>query len=582
MESLPHFSTPVNNHSRGPGRPPIRTPEGERRLIRHLVQVAIRSDELPNDGDLGQLIGCCERTARQIRLEHGLNRHDLKRWKGQRSDDGPQSQDEGFLCYTPFAGLWLLVPLIVPSILLPAATLLKWATKTTVDAWQFVLTLLMWAVLGFRRFFHLEDFRHQADLGLALFTGRMKLLSDSTLWRLVHTVKPESEVAFYRTTAAETINPNDPDSAAVVSFDDHVVPSFTKLSPLPLGKTKVPTRGRSYPAFRLASIFDMLKGRFLGLLTRGPHQRLSKVLLELITEMRFLKALAGHPTPNKLRIIYDRGGYRGDLFQKLMEDPDLTFLTMACGYAKSVRQWEAIPEEEFALYTPPGEENSNLKIADSTTTIRGCRYPIRSVVIRDDTPETKQRWRVLFTNDVESAPADLDQEYRTRQHHEDAIGEVKHALVGDCLPKAYWLLREPNEQGERRHTVGTKTSKETTPQTHLVAWVKHLGYNLVKDFGTALGGEYAKMQVGTLVRKFIARPGILRLEDRELWVTLEPFAGHQALAPWLEHINSQRCPIPWLNNLVLRVEVAQEPSGHTPPPRIWRRILANSTQPAPT
>lgn len=88
------------------------------------------------------------------------------------------------------------MPLIVQSILLPAADLLKWTTKTTVDAWQFVLTLLMWAILGFRRFFHLEDFRHQADLGLALFTGRMKLLSDSTLWRLVHTVKPESEVAF--------------------------------------------------------------------------------------------------------------------------------------------------------------------------------------------------------------------------------------------------------------------------------------------------------------------------------------------------------------------------------------------------
>lgn len=158
-----------------------------------------------------------------------------------------------------------------------------------------------------------------------------------------------------------------------------------------------------------------------------------------------------------------------------MEDPNVTFLTMACCYAKSVRQWEAIPEEEFAPYNPPGEENPNLKIADSTTTIRGCRYPIRSIVIRDDTPETKQRWRVLFTNDGESTPGDLDMEYRTRQHHEDAIGEIKHGLAGDCLPKAYWLLREPNEQGERRHTVGTKTSKETTPETHLVAWVKHLG-----------------------------------------------------------------------------------------------------------
>lgn len=576
MESLPHFCAPVNNHSRGPGRPPIRTPEREKRLIRHLVRAAVSDDELPDDGELGQLIGCCERIARQIRLDHGLNRHDLKRWMSKRAL-GPQGQDDEGLCYTPFAGLWLLVPLIVESALLSAAKLLKWATKTTVDAWQFVLTLLMWAVLGFRRFFHLEDFRHRADLGLALFTGRMRLLSDSTLWRLVHLLSPQSERAFYLATAAETIDAGDPDSAEVASFDDHTVPSLP-----PLGKTRVPTRGRSYPAFRLASIFDMLKGRFLGLLTRGPHERLSKVLLDLIAEVRSLKALAGHPTPNKLRIIYDRGGYRGDLFEKLMEDPDLTFLTMACCYAKSVRQWEAIPEEEFAPYTPPGEENSNLKITDSTTSIRGCRYPIRSIVIRDDTPETKQRWRVLFTNDMESTPADLDIEYRTRQHHEDAIGEVKHALAGDCLPKAYWLLREPNEQGERRHTVGTKTPKETTPETHLVAWVKHLGYNLVKDFGTALGEDYARMKVGTLVRKFIARPGVLRLKGRELWVTLEPFVGHQALAPWLEHINSQHYMIPWLDNLVLRVEVAQELSGHKPPALIRRRIFANSTQPAPT
>ena len=581
MRSLPHFSAPVNKHPRGPGRPPIRTSERERRLIRHLVQAAVSNDELPGDDELGQLIGCCERTARQIRLEHGLNRHDLKRWMRQRFD-GSQSQDDEILCYTPFAGLWLLVPLIVQSILLPAAALLKWPTKTTVEAWQFVLTLLMWAILGFRRFFHLEDFRHQADLGLALFTGRMKLLSDSTLWRLVHTVKPESERAFYLTTAAETIDAGALDSAGVVSFDDHVVPSFTKLSPLPLGKTKVPTRGRSYPAFRLASIFDMLKERFLGLLARGPNARLSKVLPELIAEVRRLKALAGHPTPNKLRIIYDRGGYRGDVFEKLMEDPDLTFLTMACCYPKSVRQWEAIPEEEFVPYNPPGEGNRDLKIADSTTTIRGCRYPIRSIVIRDDSSTTKQRWRVLFTNDEESAPADLDQEYRTRQHHEDAIGEVKHALAGDCLPKAYWLLREPNEQGERRHTVGTKTSKETTPETHLVAWVKHLGYNLVKDFGAALGGEYAKMKVGTLVRKFIARPGVLRLKGRELWVTLEPFVGHRILVPWLERINTQRYTIPWLDNLVLRVDVAQEPLGHaTPPTRIRRLIFANSAQPTP-
>ena len=76
--------------------------------------------------------------------------------------------------------------------LLPAARMLAWSTKTGVGAWQWILTVVMWAVLGFRRFFHLDDLRHQADLGLALFTGRLRLLADSTVWRLIHTVRPES------------------------------------------------------------------------------------------------------------------------------------------------------------------------------------------------------------------------------------------------------------------------------------------------------------------------------------------------------------------------------------------------------
>ena len=85
-----------------------------------------------------------------------------------------------------------------------------------------------------------------------------------------------------------------------------------------------------------------------------------------------------------------------------MEDPDLTFLTMTCCYARSVRQWEAIPDEEVAPYNPPGEENSSLKIADSTKSILGCRYPIRSIVIRDDIPNSSGGcciptiWRALL------------------------------------------------------------------------------------------------------------------------------------------------------------------------------------------
>jgi hypothetical protein len=59
-----------------------------------------------------------------------------------------------------------------------------------------------------------------------------------------------------------------------------------------------------------------------------------------------------------------------------------------------------------------------LKIARTQTTITGCHSPLPSVVIREDTPGTKQPWRVLFFKDEpgrHSHAERLDAEYRQRQ-----------------------------------------------------------------------------------------------------------------------------------------------------------------------
>ena len=111
---------------------------------------------------------------------------------------------------------------------------------------------------------------------------------------------------------------------------------------------------------------------------------------------------------------------------------------------------------------------------------------------------------------------------------------------------------------------------------HLVAWLRHWTYNLVKDFGVALGGPYATMQVGTLVRKFIARPGFLRLKGNELQVTLMPFTGSQALNEWIQQTNEQRVSIPWLDHLILQIEIAPLTVGLAAnPTAVRRRVFAN-------
>jgi len=564
--------------TRGPGRPPLRTSAKERDIIRACVKEAIITGQMPGDDELAERVGLGERTVRDIRLHAGLNRRHVAAWVKARETAPASSSTEEGLCWTPCAGLWLLVPLIVRSALLPAARLLQWTTRTGIDAWQWVLTVMMWAVLGFRRFFHLDDFRHRADLGLALFTGRVRLLADSTVWRLVHTLKPESSQAFYQETAAEAVPLAVPQGAEWLSMDEHVVGFFTKLKPRPLGKTRVPTRGRSYPAIRLYAPFHLWAGRFVGLVVTQAKRALSQVLPTLIAEVRRLRKLAGHPQPQRVDVILDRGGYKGSLFEHLMADDDIRFIAMARATKKNVRQWQAVPEQAFTTYQPKGEQNPNLKVAETTTQITDCRYPLRTVLIRDDTPDTKQRWRSLFTkvSVQEMAPAEVDATYRRRQDHENSFADLDHHLAGKCLPKPYRLVREPNDQGQKRKTTTTTLSTETMTGLHLVAWLRHWTYNLVKDFGVALAGPYATMQVGTLVRKFIARPGFLRLKGNELQVTLLPFTGSQALNEWIQQTNEQRVSIPWLDHLILQIEIAPLTVGLAAnPTAVRRRVFAN-------
>lgn len=583
MSNVKEAGGAVKYQSR-PGRPPLRSPAIAREIIRTCAREAVVSGKVPSDSELGQQVGLGQRTVRDVRLQAGLNRRDINAWIRERQIEAPAPQEE-VLCWTPFAGLWLLVPLMVKTVFWSAVGQLEWTVKTGVGAASWALTIFMWAVLGFRRFFHLDDFRHHADLGLALFTGRTRLLADSSVWRLLHSLKRESAEAFYQQTAAECVPLAAPEGEEWLSMDEHVVGFFTKLKPCPLGKTRVPTRGRSYPAIRLYAPFHLHAERFMGLVVTKARVALSQALPTLMAEVRRLREKAGHPEPKWMDLILDRGAYKGSLFQTLMDDDQVRFIAMARATKKNKEQWEAIPEERFSDYQPEGEHNPHLKIAEATTTIKDCTHQLRTVVIRDDAPGSRQRWRCLFVKvpATEMSPATVDARYRARQKHENSFAQLDHYLAGKCLPKPYALKREANSQGEKRQTVGSELSEETMTGLQFVAWLRHWAFNLIKDFGEGLGGPYATMRVGTLVRKFIARPGVLRVKGHELWVTLTPFTGSEALAGWVQHINQQQIAIPWLNHLVLRVEIASLPPGLAAQPRLAaRRVFANRQLPTVT
>jgi hypothetical protein len=566
---------------RGAGQPSKRTPECIRAINRAIVQAILTGADLPSDQALGEALAMSERTVRAVRLDVlGLNRHELKRWQppGESNASVVPPAERELICATPFAGVWLLVPQLIQSGVVKAADQLKMGGRTRVRGLQIVLTLVAWAALGFQRLYHLDDFRHWADMGLALFTGTLHLWSDSTLWRWIHGLTPDSAAAFYQQTIAPVIG--QARSHGRFSLDEHVVPSFTHLKPRRLGKTRVPTRGRAYPAFRLYAPFDLDLGRFVGVIVRKARESLSQVLPAVLAEVRRLRRHAGVSEPDQVRLIVDRGAYKGRLFETLMDDPHVSFIAMARATAVNVRQWDAMPESAFRPYQPPGDDNPNLKIGHTLTHIKDCRPPLPSVVIRDDTPGTRQRWRVLFyKNEPGRHPRyeTIDAEYRQRQQHEIGFAQYIHALAGHSLPKAYEMARVPNEQGQKRQTVATAETPLSQQAVQFVAWLKFLTFNVIHDFGAALGGVCATWQVATLVRRFILRPGRLYLQAGHLIVQLDPFRGDDLLQPYLQQLNEQHWRIPWLSDVILQVEIAEKPLGLAAVPQVvGERILANS------
>jgi hypothetical protein len=157
-----------------------------------------------------------------------------------------------------------------------------------------------------------------------------------------------------------------------------------------------------------------------------------------------------------------------------------------------------------------------------------------------------------------------------------------HALVGHSLPKAYEMSREPHADGEKRKTLATEETPRSQQAVQFMAWIKFLTFNLIKDFGVALGKECAPLQVTTPVRRYLLRPGRLYLQAGPLIVQLDPCRGEERLRPFLQRVNERRLPIPWLANLVLHIEVAEQPLGLAAvPQRLGQKILANSGRAAP-
>jgi len=180
---------------------------------------------------------------------------------------------------------------------------------------------------------------------------------------------------------------------------------------------------------------------------------------------------------------------------------------------------------------------------------------LRAIVLHD--PHGKQpaeRWPVtLLTNDRTRDAHALLNEQGDHWGQEFAHRIGRHDLQSDILPTGYVLKTTRDEQGELHREVEFDNTA-----FFLSAWLHCLVFNLMTLFAQAMGGEYVHLWAGTLLRKFIRRPATLYLIGKVLHVVFDPFPGQDELQPLLDKLNDKHVALPWLNHLVVQLNIAQD------------------------
>ncbi|MFZ2070420.1 MAG: hypothetical protein WAV32_02210 [Halobacteriota archaeon] len=123
-------------------------------------------------------------------------------------------------------------------------------------------------------------------------------------------------------------------------------------------------------------------------------------------------------------------------------------------------------KEEYKEYPDPGDPEKKILIADVRTKIRGCKEPVRTILLLNEKEKGKDRFYPIYTNDEVTSAYDLLVEYRSRQNHELCYRVMTHDLSLNALPKSYPL--------------NPKVEKVQFRDKHLtlVGWIKALAFNI--------------------------------------------------------------------------------------------------------
>ena len=410
---------------------------------------------------------------------------------------------------------------------------------------QGLLTSIFALVIGLERIFHLDQLE---DPGFARLCGGRRCPSRHTIggWRR-HLPWYEVDAFCRRTSPWHLLRDED----ALVSFDEHTIPRWTKK--FAIGKGYVTTRNKYMRCEKLFTSYDLGSQRFLSVRATPGNWDLQDLAVPL------LQQVLRHAPARSVHALFDAGAGKSDAGVRALWDLadqhcHLDVTLRACRYPHRMRVWKQLPSGLFVSVADPGvcvdAPPKEVRLAETATVLKGeePEQAVRTIVCREVRPGPKQdRWHPLYTTST-AAPPEVLPIFRARQNHEQGHRVEVHDLGVDAVPCGY--DKDSPDRQRPRFQRGP---------LQMIGWLVALVYNAVADLAETLGADHAGAHVQTLRRQFFNRPGQLYETSEALIVSLDPFRGQEELVPLIDALNAGQHRLPWLEHR--RLILALTPRG---------------------
>jgi hypothetical protein len=414
-------------------------------------------------------------------------------------------------------------------------------------------------LVGLSRIFHLDPMN---DTGFAWLTGGLTCPSRHAVggWRR-HLIWHEAEAFCRRTEPWHWVEGED----ALVSFDDHVIPRWTRKFRIPKGYST--TRNKHMRCEKLFFGYDVGCRRFLCI--RAARGNVGLRDLSVSLTRRVLR----QGRPRSLHALFDAAAGKSDadvraLWDLVEDEPALTVTLRACRYPARLAQWKQLPSGLFVAYEEPGPyvgaAAKEIRLAETQTTLRDetDAEAVRTIICREVVPGPKKdRWHPLHTTSEAAELMEVLQPFRQRQHHEQSYRVGKYDLFLDAVPCGY-DKESPQPARPRWHR----------GPLQMMGWLAALLYNALADLALSLPEQWWHAQVGTLRRLLINRPGQLYVTEEAVIVYFDRFPGQEMLVPLIDEVNEEQVRLPWLGNRRLVLSLMPAPPARAGP---CRSILDN-------